>query len=917
MTVMVVLLGLSRSLSFGASPVAWWTFDAPDFPGQDSAGTNNAALSGNVGSWAGVRGEAVLLDGAGAYLSAADAAALRFQGPMTVVAWAYANAVDANYPLVYKISSWDDGQMSYALDLDYNTGGHYPRFWVSSDGHGTGYKEVVSPEAISPGQWYLIAAVYDGANLNLYVNGKLENSVAHSAGIFPGTDPLYIGRNWNQTWAGAIDEVRLYGVALSASDILSLYQNEMPTLQGSPASSFGRVMVGQSVTNQVFVFNTGLNALTVGPPQITGPDAANYQVVAGQSGFMLPAGASNAVRVAFTPDAARLFGAELSVTGSVNNVQIALSGRGLISKPFTLELESIDAAGQLNRQQQTFQGSQVAVIVTDMWDSHPDPEMTARTCGLVQRMNQALDAARDLGITVIFSPSDCLADFDGTPMRAGIEGWPACPQGDDGFSPPLPPYADSGWGDMLPPDKSVPLNPQWSHQHPDLVVRSNDLASLSRDEIYNYCADNGISNLLYMGTAANMCVCDTREFSMVPMRRYCNFQPIMFRDLTDSMTLNGRSPSDYSALDLTMTPDRGHREAVAFNERYVCSTTEAAQLMRQWVPGTYTSLIATETNLLCYWRLDSKAGYRDDLDIKRVQSCWWYEQTNSFAFQVPGAIVNDPDTALGFQGASTILVSPAYRDDIPTNSPLVSLSVTNFSIEAWVQPSALSSNQWCFAHDDGTTTGVDVLFGISSSNRFRMVVGRNAQGSGWGDVVDSAVEITPADVASGRWFHVVATRDASRSLVQLYIDGKLDSQAPDGCQPVGLASAPHLGSRGPVGVDGNGVLTNAGFEFFCGTLDEMALYSAPLGAEAIRSHYAIGQGAFAGLLRLSAQMTADNQIQLSWPAWPPGVQLQATDGVLPGNWHDATLLVSQTNSLCRVTVPRAGTRQFFRLRSPK
>ena len=579
----------------------------------------------------------------------------------------------------------------------------------------------------------------------------------------------------------------------------------------------------------------------MGPLLVSGPDAAYFQVLTPSSGFVLQPGLTNPVtaKIRFSPDALRTYSALLTINSSANSISIPLAGQGINDRAFNLDLQRRDDSGQIIITRRTFQGRQLALLVVDTWDSHPDPAMASRTAALVPRMNQALDAARDLGITVIFCPSDCLADFDGTSYRHDIMKSPFAPMGDNGFNPPWPPYADSGT--MVPLNKAVPAYPMWTHQHPDLVMKPGDLVSLSRNEILNYCAEKGITSLLYMGAAANICV-PFRDFGMVPMKRFCNLEPIMVRDLTDSMTLNGRSPADYSAVDLTMTPDRGHREVTAHNEQYICSTIDAPQLMRQWAPSAYTCLVSGQSNLLCYWRLDSKAGYRDCLDQQRTQSCWWYDQTNGLGFDAAGAIVQDPNTAMQFKGSTTVLISPIYRGHIPTNSPLVSLSATNFTLEVWVQAAALNTNQWLFAHDKGLANGVDVLLGLNSSNHFQFVVGTDAQGGSYGDVLESTATVTQADVTSNRWFHIVAVHDVAQGTVALYINGDLDSQGVHICHPVSLAVAPHLGSRGTVTVDETGRLGNPGFDFLQGALDEVAIYTAPLGSDLVRLHYQTAQG---------------------------------------------------------------------------
>ena len=202
-----------------AQPAAWWTFDDPASLGRDSAGTNDAALVGAPLAGSGVRNNGILMNGAGDFLRVPDSPSLEITGPLTVLVWANANAVNKNYAFVYKATSWNDGQMAYMLDLDWSSGGYYPRFAVSSDGYASGYATVVSTEALTPGQWHLIAGVYDGTNLMVYVDGKLEATRAYSAGIYPGTDPLYIGWNWNCTWKGALAEVRNLLVGQPGSNV--------------------------------------------------------------------------------------------------------------------------------------------------------------------------------------------------------------------------------------------------------------------------------------------------------------------------------------------------------------------------------------------------------------------------------------------------------------------------------------------------------------------------------------------------------------------------------------------------------------------------------------------------------------------------------------------------------------------------
>ena len=71
--------------------------------------------------------------------------------------------------------------------------------------------------------WAHLALTYDGANLRLYVNGTQVASQARTGNIATSTNPLQIGGDsiYGQYFQGTIDEVRVYNVALTATQIQS------------------------------------------------------------------------------------------------------------------------------------------------------------------------------------------------------------------------------------------------------------------------------------------------------------------------------------------------------------------------------------------------------------------------------------------------------------------------------------------------------------------------------------------------------------------------------------------------------------------------------------------------------------------------------------------------------------------------
>ena len=75
--------------------------------------------------------------------------------------------------------------------------------------------------ALTANTWSFLTETYDGSTLRLYVNGTQVASTAHTGTIATSTNPLQIGGDsiYGQYFAGLIDNVRVYNVALTAAQI--------------------------------------------------------------------------------------------------------------------------------------------------------------------------------------------------------------------------------------------------------------------------------------------------------------------------------------------------------------------------------------------------------------------------------------------------------------------------------------------------------------------------------------------------------------------------------------------------------------------------------------------------------------------------------------------------------------------------
>jgi PKD repeat protein len=122
------------------------------------------------------------------------------------------------------------------------------RFRLKTGGQTTTLKS--SPGVVQAGTWHHVAAVYDGSQMRLYRDGEQVASKGKSGSLSTsGSVPAALGDQpqGGRSFDGLLDEVRLYGRALSADEVLALYEeqpgdsppNEAPVAQASASPTTG------------------------------------------------------------------------------------------------------------------------------------------------------------------------------------------------------------------------------------------------------------------------------------------------------------------------------------------------------------------------------------------------------------------------------------------------------------------------------------------------------------------------------------------------------------------------------------------------------------------------------------------------------------------------------------------------------
>jgi hypothetical protein len=152
----------------------------------------------------------------GQWCNVADCPALDVTGHLTVEAWVKPDILANDYWFKFIVSKELDGT-GYALLA---TGDCYQFEANTVTGGAANMLRGNTPMAF--GLWTHVAGVWDGSEVKLYINGRLDASGADPYAPVANNFPLWIGSSpfGNDTiWRGDLDEVRIWAKAKSQSEI--------------------------------------------------------------------------------------------------------------------------------------------------------------------------------------------------------------------------------------------------------------------------------------------------------------------------------------------------------------------------------------------------------------------------------------------------------------------------------------------------------------------------------------------------------------------------------------------------------------------------------------------------------------------------------------------------------------------------
>ncbi len=212
--------------------VAWYQFEGN---AQDSsANALHGIEHGNPNYSEGFYGMALDCDGVDDYIDCGKDPKFNITAQITFAYWIKVRQFDRQWNTV--IAKGDDSWRSSRASTN---------MYMEAGVSGTSGNYLYCVTTVNDEKWHHIAAVYDGANFVIYVDGKREVSEPSTGNITVSTYNVYIGDNSGATgrfWNGWIDDVRIYNRAFSEAEVKSLVPPKLKAMEPKPAD--GTVGVG-------------------------------------------------------------------------------------------------------------------------------------------------------------------------------------------------------------------------------------------------------------------------------------------------------------------------------------------------------------------------------------------------------------------------------------------------------------------------------------------------------------------------------------------------------------------------------------------------------------------------------------------------------------------------------------------------
>ncbi|MEZ5421235.1 MAG: LamG-like jellyroll fold domain-containing protein, partial [Vicinamibacterales bacterium] len=304
-------------VSVVGAPVSLWHADGDAL---DSLGGNHGTLQGGASFGPGRIGPAFSLNGAGQYVLVPDDPSLRLINQLTLSAWIYPTGpggdpteggMIVNKEWAYEVARFPDGTIRWAFGDGVGSFAPLP-YWITSGG------------TAPLNAWTHVAVTFDNGTVTTYINGTSMGAIT-PPGMVLGAGPHTLrigGREYpnSQYFDGRIDEVGIQDRALTAGEVVALYNGALPATPvavslGNTSAVFDGAPKAVTVTTTppgvpvTVIYGSGLAA-----PSAIG--AYGVQAIVSQNGYAGSAGATLAI--ASTPAAGGPGGGPYPASGALS-----------------------------------------------------------------------------------------------------------------------------------------------------------------------------------------------------------------------------------------------------------------------------------------------------------------------------------------------------------------------------------------------------------------------------------------------------------------------------------------------------------------------------------------------------------------------------------------------------------------------
>jgi sialidase-1 len=274
------------------------------------------------------------------------------------------------------------------------------------------------------------------------------------------------------------------------------------------------------------------------------------------------------------------------------------------AKTVELDLQRRDSkTGEVFITQEKVDPSKIGVVVIDMWDYQGCVTVVGRIGAMIERMNESVGAARELGMQVLWSPTDIAGMYVGTEQYERALGFPNHPVPEKQREFNIE-FSVNGSSCMCGPGIECPNNWGFSRQHKDLVIADKDMMITGEQgQLYSICKELGLTHLIYMGVHTNICL--TYRGVGAKMMSEAGFQCYLARDLTD--------PVSYYNPAEGFTPDDGLAQAVRDVEKAMPSINLLEEMKKA---GALSKGVVSESVSIVPWGMqDNPYLFEDSVTV--------------------------------------------------------------------------------------------------------------------------------------------------------------------------------------------------------------------------------------------------------------------------------------------------------------